>query len=307
MLLFCGIPSEAPLALAIESAERHALSHVVLNQRQIDFWEIAVKVDADGPSGSLWVDQKEWPLRDFTGIYARPVDPTTLPENQSRRTAPRDAHARARAVFASELLTDWLELAPGRVVNRPCAMLTNVSKTFQAQLINKAGFLTPPTLISNDPQRVREFHACHGRIIYKSCSSVRSIVQEWRPGGPSLDRIRVLPTQFQAFVPGANIRVHVVGDAVIATAIESEATDYRYALSQGSSTAMQPVVLPTEIVDKCRRLTAMLGLAFSGIDLKRTPQDEWYCFEVNPSPGYSYFQEQTGQPIADALVRYLAA
>ena len=53
-------------------------------------------------------------------------------------------------------------------------------------------------------------------------------------------------------------------------------------------------------------MTVLLGLSFSGIDLKRTPQDDWYCFEVNPSPGYSYFEEQTGQRIADTLVRYLA-
>jgi glutathione synthase/RimK-type ligase-like ATP-grasp enzyme len=306
MILFCGIPSEAPLALAIESAQRQALPYVVLNQRYLDFWDIAITLDAAGPSGLLWVDQNEWPLRDFTGVYARLVDPTTLPENQCRRTTTPDAHARERAAFASELLADWLELSPGRVVNRPSAMLTNISKPFQAQLITEAGFLAPPTLISNDPERVRGFLARHGRIIYKSCSSVRSIVQEWRPGGPNLDRIRNLPTQFQAFVPGVNIRVHVVGDAVIATAIESEATDYRYALSQGFSASMRPTVLPAEIAAKCRRLTTMLGLAFSGIDLKRTSQDEWYCFEVNPSPGYSYFQDQTGQPIAEALVRYLA-
>jgi hypothetical protein len=30
------------------------------------------------------------------------------------------------------------------------------------------------------------------------------------------------------------------------------------------------------------------------------------CFEVNPSPAYSYYQELTGAPISDALVRYLA-
>jgi hypothetical protein len=31
-----------------------------------------------------------------------------------------------------------------------------------------------------------------------------------------------------------------------------------------------------------------------------------FCFEVNPSPGYSYFEANTGQPIARAVARYLA-
>jgi hypothetical protein len=30
-----------------------------------------------------------------------------------------------------------------------------------------------------------------------------------------------------------------------------------------------------------------------------------YCFEVNPNPGFSYFEAQTGQPIAQAVARYL--
>ena len=111
-------------------------------------------------------------------------------------------------------------------------------------MIVGAGFLTPPTLITNDPQRVRDFHREHGRIIYKSCSSVRSIVQEWNPDDPHIDRIRLLPTQFQAFVPGVNVRVHVIGDAVIPTEIASTATDYRYSRRQGSDIEMRPTVCP---------------------------------------------------------------
>jgi hypothetical protein len=306
MILLCGVPSEAPLALAIREAETLDIPHLVLNQRQIDHWDLSVKFEPDGPTGSLWLGEREWPMQELTGIYARAIDPLTMPENQSSRSAPRDPHALARTAFVSELLNDWLDIAPGRIVNRPSAMLTNVSKPFQAQLIVQAGFLTPTTLITNDPRRVSEFHAEHRRIVYKSCSSVRSIVQEWTGDEQGLERIRCLPTQFQAFVPGTNVRVHVIADTVLASEIGSDAVDYRYSGRQGLSTEMRAIDLPEEIEDKCRRLTTSLGLSFSGIDLKRTPQGEWYCFEVNPSPGYSYFQEHTGQPIAETLVRHLA-
>jgi ribosomal protein S6-L-glutamate ligase RimK-like protein len=307
MILFCGIPSERPLALAIESAERHNIPHAVLSLRQIDYWDLSVTLSVEGPVGSLWLNEREWPLRNFAGVYARLIDPATLPENRARRSAQRDPHALARSAFVSELLNDWLDISPGRIVNRPGAMISNLSKPFQAQSIVRCGFLTPPTLITNDPQRVREFHASYGRIIYKSCSSVRSIVQEWNPDDPNIDRIRLLPTQFQAFIPGTNVRVHVIGDSVIPTEIASAATDYRYSQRQGFAIEMRPASLPSNIEEKCRSLTVLLGLSFSGIDLKRTPQGEWYCFEVNPSPGYSYFEEQTAQPIADTLVRYLAS
>jgi glutathione synthase/RimK-type ligase-like ATP-grasp enzyme len=48
------------------------------------------------------------------------------------------------------------------------------------------------------------------------------------------------------------------------------------------------------------------GLAFAGIDLKITPAGEIFCFEVNPSPDFSFYEANTGQPIASALARYLA-
>ena len=49
-----------------------------------------------------------------------------------------------------------------------------------------------------------------------------------------------------------------------------------------------------------------LGLPFAGIDLKVAPDGRVVCFEVNPSPGFSYYEANTGQPIAAAVAEYLA-
>jgi glutathione synthase/RimK-type ligase-like ATP-grasp enzyme len=57
----------------------------------------------------------------------------------------------------------------------------------------------------------------------------------------------------------------------------------------------------------CVNLAAGLGLAFAGIDLKITPDHAGvYCFEVNPSPAFSYYESQTGQPISRAVADYLS-
>ena len=64
--------------------------------------------------------------------------------------------------------------------------------------------------------------------------------------------------------------------------------------------------LPGELAVRCRRLAASLGLDLAGIDLRCTPEGEWYCFEVNPSPGFTYYQDATGQPIAEAIAQYLS-
>jgi hypothetical protein len=308
MILLAGIPSEPPLSLAIAGAERLGIPHVVLNQRREAFCDLSLEIRDGAVGGSLWLDEREWPLSEFRGIYARTVDPGTLPERRATRRARPNAHEIGRADLFDEVFQDWLEIAPGRVANRPGAMASNASKPFQAQLIARYGFLTPPTLVTNVPEEVRVFQDRHRRIVFKSISSVRSIVQEWRPGpNEGLDRLRVLPTQFQALIPGENVRVHVAGDAVFATAIRSEALDYRYAGREGKPLAMEALDLPRDVEEKCVAMTRGLGLVLAGIDLKRTPAGEWYCFEVNTAPGYSYYQEHTGQPIADALVGYLAS
>jgi D-alanine-D-alanine ligase-like ATP-grasp enzyme len=50
-----------------------------------------------------------------------------------------------------------------------------------------------------------------------------------------------------------------------------------------------------------------MRLHVAGIDLRRTPDGEWYCFEVNPSPAFLYYETATGLPIAAAIARILAA
>jgi D-alanine-D-alanine ligase-like ATP-grasp enzyme len=154
---------------------------------------------------------------------------------------------------------------------------------------------------------VRAFQDVHRRLIFKSISSVRSIVQELMgPRIGQLDRIRALPVQFQQLLRGTEIRVHVAGSELFATEILSNVVDYRYAGREGQDVEMKVCELPAPIRERCFQLSRMLDLPLCGIDLKLTPDGTYYCFEVNPSPGFSYFQQQTGQDIAGGIVRYLA-
>jgi glutathione synthase/RimK-type ligase-like ATP-grasp enzyme len=306
MILFCGIASEPPVALAIEAARARKLPHLVFHQRDSHFCDVMIDHQAGRLTGSLWVQEKDWPLEEFTGVYCRLIETDVLPENRQRGRTQPDRGRVARSFFLHQALADWIELAECRVVNRASAMSSNVSKPYQAQIIANF-FPTPITLVTNEPDEVREFIRLHQRVIYKSISSIRSIVREWSNSDEqNVGKIRSLPTQFQSFVSGTNVRVHVVGRKVFATEISSGAVDYRYAQREGMEVAMRAIDLPDEISRKCRDLSTILQLPFCGIDLKRTEDGDYYCFEVNPSPAYSYYQEQTGQPIAAALVDYLA-
>ncbi|MEZ4709913.1 MAG: hypothetical protein R3A44_22090 [Caldilineaceae bacterium] len=306
MILICGIPSEAPVRLVIEAAARLGAQHAVFNQREAHFYDLYLAVDRAGAGGRLYMRHAAWRLEEFSGVYARLMDFRDLPEHQPHTPGALNQEERHKSALIHSALDEWLEMAPGPVLNRSSAMASNGSKPYQAQLIAQAGFPTPQTLITNQPEAARAFLAEHGRVIFKSISSIRSVVKELDHGRlAELERIRFLPTQFQPYVPGTNIRVHVVGADLFATQIDTQAVDYRYAGQDGLEVTMTPLELPTAIADRCRHLSHLLNLPLCGIDLKRTPDDQYVCFEVNPSPGYSYYQERTGQEIAGAIVRYL--
>ena len=292
MILFCGIPTEPPLALAIAAAAAAEARHVVFNQRETFGTDMLLECRHGEWSGTLWTQGTAWPLEGFTGVYTRMIDHGSLPESR----LPVRALERSRLLLG--ILAEWIEMTGCRVLNKAGAMASNGSKPYQSQWIRRTGFLTPPTLVTNDPGLALDFARQHERVIYKSTSAVRSIVREFDPSQhAALPRIRSLPTQFQARIIGTNIRVHIVGEQVFATEIVSTAVDYRYAHRDGLEVEMHPVVLPTDIAARCVQLSKTLQLPFCGIDLMRTSRGEYYCFEVNPSPAYSYFEHEAGQPI----------
>jgi RimK-like ATP-grasp domain len=304
LILLCGIPSETPLDMVRRRLDSLGAEYVIFNQREFAQSEIQFEVKGGNVAGQLKVGGRVHPLDAFQAVYTRMMDDHALPE---LRDAPPDSPERRYCRGFHDTLTRWLEIARALVVNRCIPMGSNSSKPYQAQLIREQGFLVPETLITSDPDVVREFRAKHERVIYKSISAVRSIVQTLEESDlERLDDIRWCPTQFQAFVDGTNVRVHVVSARVYATAISTAATDYRYAARQSGEVAkLREVKLSDELGEMCVRLAKSMGLVFAGIDLKVTPDDQVYCFEVNPSPAFSYYEGNTGQPISEGLASCL--
>lgn len=305
MILLCGIPSESPLALVGEALDRIGTPYRWFNQRHFQRTEMAFEIGDSGLNGWLEIDGEGIALESVRGIYSRLMDHTRLPELKDE---PDNSALVQQCNALHDTLLRWAEISPARVVNRIAPMGSNSSKPYQAQLIREYGFETPDSLITTDPQAVLRFREQHGKIIYKSISGVRSIVQTFDEKDLGrLASIRWCPTQFQAYVPGTDVRVHVVGQQVFATRIESDAVDYRYARNQvGEAAELTATELDDDTAQRCIDLTRGLGLAFSGIDLRFTPDGRVFCFEVNPCPGYSYFELNSGQPISMAVANHLA-
>jgi glutathione synthase/RimK-type ligase-like ATP-grasp enzyme len=204
-------------------------------------------------------------------------------------------------------LWEWTDSLPTLVVNKRKGVHTNMSKPYQQRLIAQQGFAVPKTLITMLPEAARAFYEeCEERVIYKSISAERSIVKQLTAEDlPRLDQIKDCPVQLQALVPGIDIRVHTVGDRVFASEILADRLDYRYVSRDGGTRTIRAIELPQDIQARCLTLAKSLGLVTTGIDLRRTPDGEYYCFEVNTSPAFTFYENQTGQRIGDAVADLL--
>lgn len=304
MVLLCGIPTDSPFEMIGDALEEKNIPFLTLSQLDYEPLYISYQVAAGKITGELGIRNRSYALDEITGVYNRMTDVQLL---QDYKKMPADRTQQTQVLQAHQTLSNWISISTARVLNPNRAMASNSSKPYQMMLIEQYGFKTPRSIITNRPEVVLAFRRQWGQLIYKSASGVRSIVQEFgEKAEKQLKAIIACPTLFQQLVAGTNIRVHVVGNQLFATKITTDTIDYRYAHKYGGQTRLETYELPETIQQQCFALSRGLQLALVGIDLLLTPDNEYYCFEANPSPGFSYFEHHTGQPIAAAIAGYLA-
>ncbi|HVX13086.1 MAG TPA: hypothetical protein VHC22_18020 [Pirellulales bacterium] len=302
MILIYGILSEPPLAMVINELERRGAAYIGIAQRKLSEIQWSLKCSRNGLLGSFHIGGTSIDLCDIGAIYARPIDYRFLPEYAS---AASTKETRGRIEEGDRHMRTILNQCQAAVVNRPRAMMSNVSKPLQLQIIREFGFSIPRTIATNNIDLVKEFEADAGTLIYKSMSSQRSLVKALDGGDRSrLDAIRTVPVQFQEFISGVDVRVHVINDAVFGCGIVHQGVDYRD-LPAEDRPRLFSIDVPEAVKACCIRICRELGLVFGGIDLRIAPDGRIYCFEVNPSPGYSYYERNVGQPIASVVADYL--
>ncbi len=188
------------------------------------------------------------------------------------------------------VMHDLLTFYPGVVINRPSRLPLNYSKPLQMSAINSSKspvIKAIPTFLTNLRDEITKFPV--EETIVKSISGMRSKVvdltdQRLQHKKDFFD----CPVQLQPKLQGINIRAHVCSEAVYAVRIHTDSVDYRY----GEELSMNLVELPQPIVSWCVQSAKREGLEFAGIDLLyQEKNDNYWCFEINPMPGYSYFEQ----------------
>ena len=203
------------------------------------------------------------------------------------------------------LLESLLQLLPVRWVNGWQAFQLHQTKAVQFFQVRRLGVPVPPTLLTNDPQTVREFVESHRRCIVKPVQggdhTVPLTVEELTPD--RLEHLRLAPITVQAEVPGTNIRVFVAGDRVLACEVRTPALDYR----ADAEPELLVHQLPPEIAAMSRQIARELSLLWTGIDFRLTPDERYVFLEANPSPMFLGFEEATGLPLTECLTELLVA
>ena len=305
MILVSGILADEMIELMCARLKAMACEYVFLDQLKLPkhrglTWQFC----GGRITGYVTDGSSEVPVERIRGVYARYCDYTgaVIPDGL---TAAEFEHVKAECQAATMSLFENL---PCTVVNRVRASTSNDSKLYQAMIARSLGFRTPRTLATSDPDSAAVFYkACDRRVIYKSISGVRSIVRLLTYDQvDNFEKLRNCPSQFQEYIDGVNVRVHTVGQQVFATEILSHTVDYRYPSEEDQEgIMMQPIDLNKEMGQACVKLAQTLGLPVAGIDLLRTANGHYYCLEVNPSPGFLFYERATGQEISRAVAQLL--
>jgi len=293
MILLWGLPEDPPMRAVQRELQAANANHLFIDQG----WTDQVKMDDAGDR--LTFNGRSPGRNDITAMYPRPYDATAIPGLDMNPTVARHVD------HVESALLEWASSVDAIVVNRPLSPHLNHSKPAQLHRIASltSDLQLPPTLVTTCPDAFETFVASRERCIVKSVSGHRSRVRSVSQPDLDPDRlasVRFCPVQVQEWIPGTDVRVHIVGDQVFPTEVGSEADDYRY--EQASLTA---TTIPDRVADACRQVMSGMGLHLAGVDLRRTPAGEWFCFEVNPSPAFTYYQSRTGQPIARAIADLL--
>lgn len=232
-------------------------------------------------------------LNDIRSLYWR----TLCPPQSENPIAVRDS---------ASLLRSFLHSLGDRAKNSAKAVRFHQEKPRQLALVAQMEIQIPETYVGNDAHAIKAFCKRHDKVIFKPVTGgdYAQIVSEAHLADEHLQTsMNQSPLTLQAYVEGTNIRSYVVGDHIFSAEIRSSAQDFR----TDEDAELIPLTLPDDIALQAKAICRTLGLAWSGIDWRRTPTNDYIFLEANPSPMFTNFEKRTQLPIAKHLAQLLAA
>lgn len=196
-------------------------------------------------------------------------------------------------------------------------MIRAENKPHQLVIANSIGFEIPKTLITSNPDKVREFWKyckedvivkmlgtapMDDKVIYTTKLTDREMAE--------IDSVKLSPAIFQQRMSKKfELRITVVGDKVFAVEIDSQncpgnEIDWRH---QNKNLKIRPYKISEIIKNRCIELTQRFGLRMGCIDMIVTPDNHYVFLEINPNGQWGWVEKETGMPIAKAVAGLLCS
>lgn len=193
-------------------------------------------------------------------------------------------------------------------------------KPFQLQMAAELGLKVPRTVITNDPEVVREAFKDFRSMVAKPTRG-GYVVVEGEPHSiytsevlaehlDHLEDARLSPTIYQELVPKRfDVRVTIVGERIFAAAIDSQrdpAARVDWRRTDDPNLRHHRIDLPAALEDVLRPFMRRLGLTFGAIDLVLTPDGEFVFLEINPNGQWLWLDDKLELGISDEVVNWLS-
>jgi glutathione synthase/RimK-type ligase-like ATP-grasp enzyme len=202
----------------------------------------------------------------------------------------------------------------GRWFSDPTQIFLAEDKPRQLIVAQQLGFNIPSTTITNRLKSAESLTA-GGRAIGKPLrqavlpgalekvmftSRLQPLTAEDEPA------LSLAPLIIQAEVlKKYDVRVTVVGSQVFATAIwsqEKDDTEVDWRKGSHPDLRHEAISLPDEVAEQCRELVRRMNLRYGAIDLVCDRDGKLWFLEINPNGQWAWIENQTGYPIAAAIV-----
>lgn len=265
-----------------------------------------------GWDGVLSTEYREVRLCDVRSVWYHHPTQFALPEGMSQ---PERRHAAAEARCGLGGVLSSLDVL---WVNHP-SRSSDLFKPRQLQVANRCGLSVPDSVVTNNPDAVRDFAAgMDGALAGKTLAAAalmesgRLQISYTRRIEPAelndLAGIKTTAHLFQRFLSKSwEARVTVVGDRIFAAAIHAESdaaqVDWR---SDYSSLFYSVVEPPRQVSEGMTTFLKYFGISFGAFDFAITPDGSWIFLECNPSGAYGWLEETLDLPITSALADLLA-
>lgn len=176
-------------------------------------------------------------------------------------------------------------------------------KGVQTKIMQNNGIRLPRTIVTNDKDALETFYLENNKnIIYKP---VRGGAYTQKLKEEDLLRKESLtncPAQLQECIDGVDIRVYAFESGeIFAGEILAQNIDFR----EDNNAIINKVNLPDNIQKDCLKILKLLGLKYSGIDIRLSNTGEYVFIEANPAPMFTHFENVTGYEITNTLIKNL--